>query len=63
MAGGNAVLPLELAGHARDAVAVSGAPVVRMGRHLAVGAWWNDRRDAAQEQVFEEPVAVVALVG
>src|SRR3546814_8549430 len=54
---------LEVAEHGIDAVAILVASVVWVSRHLAVGSWWNDRQNAAQEQVFAEPVAVIALVG
>lgn len=54
---------LQFAEHALDAVAVFIAPVVRVGRDFPVRSWRDDGQNAVHEQVFAEPVAVVALVG
>ena len=63
MAGGNASLLLELAEHPFDTVPVPVAPIVGMDWHLAVRPGRDDGQNAAHEQVFPEPVAVVAFVG
>ncbi|GEM_PF-4017922 len=38
------------------------AAIVGMLRHLAVRSRRDDWEDAAHEQIFSEPVAVIALV-
>ena len=54
---------LEFTEHSLDAIAVFVAAVVGMFGQLAVRAGRDDWQDAAHEQAFPEPVAVIALVG
>ena len=44
-------------------VAILVAPIIGMDRHFAVRARRDDRQNAAHEQVFAEPVAIISLVG
>lgn len=54
---------LELGEHALDTVAILVASVVGVDWHFAVRARRDDGQNAAHEQVFAEPVAIISLVG
>lgn len=54
---------LQLAEHSLDAVAIPVASIVGMDWRFPVRPGRDNGQDPAQEQVFAEPVAVIALVG
>ncbi len=54
---------LEPVEHAFDTVAVLVDLEVALWRVLAVGFWWDHRKNAAQQQILADGIAIIAFVG
>lgn len=56
-------LLLQFSEHSLDAIAILVASIVGMDWHLPVRPGRDNGQNSAHEQVFAEPIAVIALVG